>query len=253
MRCRYCQRPLRLESTSTQELALAPDTVDQPQGPEPVAATKRATRRLAAPAPEQPGERSGSDCAPSSTPNWATRSSTSAWCGTSPSTGATSPSGWRSPSRPVAPHPDRAGRARPRAVARLGAFGPGGDRRHGGRGTRRRHRAGPLEGPGGCARHGRRADYPGARHRVGKGGVGKSSVTVNLAVALAARGLVVGILDADIWGFSVPRLLGMDGDVEARQGKMIRSNARSARGRCACCRWGSWQTRNKRSCGAASC
>ncbi len=55
----------------------------------------------------------------------------------------------------------------------------------------------------------------------GKGGVGKSSVTVNLAVALAARGLVVGILDADIWGFSVPRLLGMDGDVEARQGKMI--------------------------------
>ena len=55
----------------------------------------------------------------------------------------------------------------------------------------------------------------------GKGGVGKSSVTVNLAVALAARGLVVGILDADIWGFSVPRLLGMDGDVEARQGKMV--------------------------------
>jgi len=44
---------------------------------------------------------------------------------------------------------------------------------------------------------------------------------VNLAVALAARGLVVGILDADIWGFSVPRLLGMEGDVEARQGKMV--------------------------------
>jgi len=55
----------------------------------------------------------------------------------------------------------------------------------------------------------------------GKGGVGKSSVTVNLAVALAARGLTVGILDADIWGFSVPRLLGMEGDVEARQGKMV--------------------------------
>ncbi len=55
----------------------------------------------------------------------------------------------------------------------------------------------------------------------GKGGVGKSSVTVNLAVALARRGLVVGVLDADIWGFSVPRLLGMDGEVEARSGKMV--------------------------------
>jgi ATP-binding protein involved in chromosome partitioning len=55
----------------------------------------------------------------------------------------------------------------------------------------------------------------------GKGGVGKSSVTVNLAVALARRGLTIGILDADIWGFSVPRLLGMEGGVEARQGKMI--------------------------------
>jgi ATP-binding protein involved in chromosome partitioning len=55
----------------------------------------------------------------------------------------------------------------------------------------------------------------------GKGGVGKSSITVNLAVALANRGLTVGILDADIWGFSVPRLLGMEGGVEARQGKMV--------------------------------
>ena len=51
--------------------------------------------------------------------------------------------------------------------------------------------------------------------------MGKSSVTVNLAVALASRGLVVGILDADIWGFSVPRLMGMEGDVEARAGKMV--------------------------------
>jgi ATP-binding protein involved in chromosome partitioning len=41
--------------------------------------------------------------------------------------------------------------------------------------------------------------------------VGKSSVTVNLAAALAARGLKVGVLDADIWGFSVPRMLGVDG------------------------------------------
>ena len=50
----------------------------------------------------------------------------------------------------------------------------------------------------------------------GKGGVGKSSVTVNLAAALAARGLTVGVLDADIWGFSVPRMLGLDGPLGGR-------------------------------------
>jgi ATP-binding protein involved in chromosome partitioning len=45
----------------------------------------------------------------------------------------------------------------------------------------------------------------------GKGGVGKSSVTVNLAAALAAAGQKVGVLDADIYGFSVPRMLGVTG------------------------------------------
>jgi ATP-binding protein involved in chromosome partitioning len=45
----------------------------------------------------------------------------------------------------------------------------------------------------------------------GKGGVGKSSVTVNLACALAAEGHRVGVLDADVWGFSVPRMLGVHG------------------------------------------
>jgi ATP-binding protein involved in chromosome partitioning len=45
----------------------------------------------------------------------------------------------------------------------------------------------------------------------GKGGVGKSSVTVNLAVALAAAGQKVGLLDADIYGHSVPRMLGITG------------------------------------------
>jgi len=54
----------------------------------------------------------------------------------------------------------------------------------------------------------------------GKGGVGKSSVTVNLAAALAARGLHVGVLDADIWGFSVPRMLGVDGRLGGAEGKI---------------------------------
>ncbi|HSJ51219.1 MAG TPA: Mrp/NBP35 family ATP-binding protein [Actinomycetota bacterium] len=45
----------------------------------------------------------------------------------------------------------------------------------------------------------------------GKGGVGKSSVTVNLAAALAADGYRVGVLDADVWGFSVPRMMGVTG------------------------------------------
>ncbi len=50
----------------------------------------------------------------------------------------------------------------------------------------------------------------------GKGGVGKSSVTVNLAAGLAARGFTVGLLDADIAGFSVPRMLGVEGRLQAR-------------------------------------
>ena len=56
---------------------------------------------------------------------------------------------------------------------------------------------------------------PGSRTRTmliasGKGGVGKSSVTANLAIALADRGRSVAIVDADVWGFSIPRMLGID-------------------------------------------
>ena len=51
----------------------------------------------------------------------------------------------------------------------------------------------------------------------GKGGVGKSSVTVNLAAALASRGATVGVLDADIWGFSIPRMLGIPDRLQAER------------------------------------
>ena len=56
---------------------------------------------------------------------------------------------------------------------------------------------------------------PGSLTRVyciasGKGGVGKSSVTVNLAAAMAADGLRVGVVDADVYGFSIPRMLGVE-------------------------------------------
>jgi ATP-binding protein involved in chromosome partitioning len=54
----------------------------------------------------------------------------------------------------------------------------------------------------------------------GKGGVGKSSITTNLAAALAEKGYAVGVMDADIWGFSVPRMLGVEGDLLSVEGKI---------------------------------
>ena len=85
-------------------------------------------------------------------------------------------------------------------------------------------RSGPSAAQGGAHAHGEPSAHGGAPSKIsfpartsivaiasGKGGVGKSSVTVNLAAALAADGANVGVLDADVWGFSVPRMLGVTG------------------------------------------
>src|SRR5208282_3214571 len=70
-----------------------------------------------------------------------------------------------------------------------------------------------------------RGEIPGVKAIVavasGKGGVGKSTVAANLALGLAANGLAVGVLDADIYGPSMPRMLGITGRPRSPDGKRL--------------------------------
>ena len=95
----------------------------------------------------------------------------------------------------------------------------------------------PPPAPGGSHGHnhgpaakttggGSRIDVPGVKHIIavasGKGGVGKSTTAVNLALGLAANGLTTGLLDADIYGPSMPRMLGVTEKPESADGKMLK-------------------------------
>lgn len=91
-----------------------------------------------------------------------------------------------------------------------------------------RQRAAGAQPQSGPAMHGTAGpqEMPGVKHVIavasGKGGVGKSTTTVNLALGFQAQGLKVGILDADVYGPSQPRLLGLSGEPQLSDDKKIR-------------------------------
>ena len=87
------------------------------------------------------------------------------------------------------------------------------------------HAHGPAAGNGASAGKAAIPGIPGIKHIVavasGKGGVGKSTVSVNLALALAVAGHKVGMMDADIYGPSQPRMLGLSGQPNTHDGKIL--------------------------------
>jgi len=87
------------------------------------------------------------------------------------------------------------------------------------------HSHGPAK-PGNAPPGGGRIDVPGVKHIVavasGKGGVGKSTTAVNLALGLLANGVRTGLLDADIYGPSMPRMLGVKEKPESTDGKQLK-------------------------------
>jgi ATP-binding protein involved in chromosome partitioning len=110
-----------------------------------------------------------------------------------------------------------AGQAPSRPVARPAV---GGD--HAGHNHAGHNHAGHAHAPA----QSRKQEISGIRHIVavasGKGGVGKSTTAVNIALGLKALGLSVGVLDADIYGPSIPRLMGLSGRPEQIDGKLIK-------------------------------
>ncbi|UYN94309.1 MAG: iron-sulfur cluster carrier protein ApbC [Enhydrobacter sp.] len=88
------------------------------------------------------------------------------------------------------------------------------------------HGHGHTHGRGQTAPGGGRIEVPGVKHIIavasGKGGVGKSTTAVNLALGLAANGVATGLLDADIYGPSMPRMLAVKEKPESLDGKLLK-------------------------------